>query len=140
MTSVSGVNRRPEDHPENPVPSAYRCRAFLSFAWTVPIKAFYNDPMKTRILTFCCVAAILLAQVPQAQAMEDGSAEAIAADILVVRPACLAMTVIGSALFLVSLPVAAISKSTRQSARALVVRPARATFTRPLGNMTDLEP
>jgi hypothetical protein len=96
--------------------------------------------MKHRFLTFCCVLAILGAQAPQAFAMEDGSAEAIAADVLVVRPACFVMTIVGSALFLVSLPVAAISKSTRQTAQALVVRPARATFTRPLGDMTALEP
>ncbi len=95
--------------------------------------------MRTRIVTFCCVLALLLAQVPQTNAVEDGSAEAIAADVLVVRPACFAMTIIGSALFIVALPVAAISKSTRKTAHALVVRPARATFTRPVGDMSDLE-
>jgi hypothetical protein len=95
--------------------------------------------MKTRIVTLCCVLAMLFVQTPQASAVEDGSVEAIAADILVVRPACFAMTIIGSALFVVALPVAAISKSTRQTAHALVVRPARATFTRPLGDMTSLE-
>ena len=95
--------------------------------------------MKTRIVTLFCVAAILMAEVPQACAIEDGSAEAVAADVLAVRPLCFVATVIGSALFVVALPVAAISKSTRQTAHALVVRPARATFTRPLGDMSDLE-
>jgi hypothetical protein len=94
--------------------------------------------MKTRIVTFCCVVAALLAQVPQANAIDDGSAEAIAADVIFVRPLCFASTVIGSALFIVALPVAAISGSTQQTAKALVVRPARATFTRPIGDMTDL--
>ena len=94
--------------------------------------------MKTRVLTFCCAAMVLLAQVPRASAIDDGSTEAIAADVLVVRPACLVMTIIGSALFLVALPVAAISKSTHQTAHALVVAPAHATFTRPLGDMSDL--
>jgi hypothetical protein len=95
--------------------------------------------MKTRIVTIACVVALLLAQAPQTYAIEDGSTEAIAADMLLVRPLCFAMTVIGSALFIVALPVAAISKSTGQTARAMVVRPARATFTRPLGDMTELE-
>ena len=72
--------------------------------------------------------------------MDDGSPEAIAADVLVVRPVCFVATIVGSALFLVALPVAAISKSTDKTAHALVVRPAEATFTRPLGAMTDLEP
>src|ERR1051326_209677 len=96
--------------------------------------------MKTRILTFCCVIAIVAAGLPQASAMDDGSTEAIAADVLLVRPGCFVMTILGSALFLVALPVAAISKSTRETAHALVVRPAKATFTRPVGDMTDLEP
>ena len=95
--------------------------------------------MKTRILTICCVLVFLLAQVPQTLAIEDASTEAIAADVLVVRPACFVMTVIGSVLFVVALPVAAISRSIKPTAHALVVRPARATFTRPLGDMTALE-
>jgi len=95
--------------------------------------------MKTRILTFCCVVAILAAGMPQTRAIEDGSPEAVAADILVVRPVCFAATIIGSALFVVCLPVAAISRSTKQTARALVVAPAHATFTRPLGDMSDLQ-
>src|SRR5689334_20087933 len=95
--------------------------------------------MKTRILTFCCVVAILAAGMPQTKALEDGSPEAVAADVLVVRPVCFAATIIGSALFLVCLPVAAISRSTKQTAKVLVATPAHATFTRPLGDMTDLQ-
>jgi hypothetical protein len=95
--------------------------------------------MKTRILTLCCVVAILAAGMPQSKALEDGSPEAIAADVLVVRPVCFVATVIGSALFVVCLPVAAISRSTKQTAHALVTTPARATFTRPLGDMSDLQ-
>lgn len=94
--------------------------------------------MKIRIFTVCCALLILFAYTPRVSAIEDGSAEAIAADILVVRPLCLATTIVGSALFIVALPVTAMSKSTRQTARALVVRPARATFTRPIGDMTEL--
>jgi hypothetical protein len=94
--------------------------------------------MKNRILTMCCAALILLAQAPRSFAMEDGSPEATAADVLVVRPACFVATILGSALFIVALPVAAISKSTKQTANALVAAPARATFSRPLGDMTDL--
>jgi hypothetical protein len=63
----------------------------------------------------------------------------IAVDTLIVRPVCFLATVLGSALFVVSLPVAAISKSVRPAAHALVVRPARATFTRPLGDFTSLD-
>src|SRR5258708_29685866 len=110
----------------------------MCFASTVHCHPLYKGPMKTRILTFCCAAAILWAQIPQTNAVEDGSTEAVAADLLVVRPACFVMTVIGSALFVVALPIAAISKSTHQTAQAMVVRPARVTFSRPLGDMTTL--
>jgi len=96
--------------------------------------------MKTRILTFVCAGALLWVQTPRVSAIDDGSTEAIAADVLLVRPLCFVTTIVGSAIFLVALPVAAVSRSTRQTAHALVVRPARATFTRPIGDMTDLEP
>ena len=60
------------------------------------------------------------------------------ADALVVRPACLVATVVGSAVFVVALPAAAISKSVKKTADTLVVKPAKATFTRPLGDMEAL--
>ena len=59
-------------------------------------------------------------------------------DILVLRPVCFAFTVAGSALFVISLPVAATSKSVHQVAQTLVVRPAKATFIRPIGYVDDL--
>ena|ERR1041385_5996323 len=96
--------------------------------------------MKRRIITCVCVGSFLLGQAPRVCAIDDGSPEAVAADVLLVRPLCFLTTIVGSALFVVALPVAAISKSTRETAHALVVRPARATFTRPVGDMTDLEP
>jgi hypothetical protein len=58
----------------------------------------------------------------------------VAADALVMRPLLFATTVAGSAIFLVCLPVAAISKSVKSTAQALVVTPAKATFTRQLGD------
>ena len=63
----------------------------------------------------------------------------MAADVLVVRPACLVATVVGSAVFVVALPAAAMSKSVKKAADTLVVKPANATFTRPLGDMEALK-
>jgi hypothetical protein len=62
-----------------------------------------------------------------------------AADALVVRPACLVATVVGSAVFVIALPWAAASKSVKKTADTLVVKPAWATFTRPLGDMDALK-
>ena len=71
--------------------------------------------------------------------MGDGSPEAMIADTLIVRPACFVATVIGTAFFVVSLPFAALSKSVDKTAETLVLKPARATFTRPLGEFGELK-
>jgi len=55
-------------------------------------------------------------------------------DVLVARPISLAVTTLGSALFVVSLPFAAASRSTHETAQTLVVGPARDLFTRPVGD------
>ena len=89
-------------------------------------------------LILCCALGIYFAQTPRSWAQEDGSTEVIAADILIVRPLCLAATVIGAVLFVVSLPISMTTKSTDETARKLVGVPARATFTRRLGDMSSL--
>jgi hypothetical protein len=94
--------------------------------------------MKTKLITALCALAILSLGANRASAASDDDLK-VAADTLVVRPICLAATVIGSGLFVISLPIAAISHSIKKTAHVLVVRPARATFTRRLGDMEDLE-
>lgn len=89
-------------------------------------------------LVLCGAVAFFFVQTPRSVAQEDGSPEVIAADVLIVRPVCLAATIVGSVLFVVSLPIAIASKSTGETARKLVGLPARATFTRPLGEMSSL--
>lgn len=91
-----------------------------------------------RISVMLLAALLLLASTPSARAFDDNSFEAVAADIVVVRPFSFVATVLGSAFFLVALPVAAISRSTSETAEALVLRPARMTFTRQLGDLTSL--
>jgi hypothetical protein len=63
----------------------------------------------------------------------------VAADALVVRPACLVATVVGSVVFVVALPWAAASGSIKRTANTLVVAPANATFSRPMGDMDALK-
>jgi hypothetical protein len=93
--------------------------------------------MKTKFWTAVCIVGITLAAASPASASEDTSFEIIA-DTIVVRPACLVATVVGSALFVVRLPFSAASKSVKKTANTLVVKPAQATFTRPLGDMDAL--
>ncbi len=60
-------------------------------------------------------------------------------DVILARPLCLAATALGSAFFVLSLPIALPTKSVNRSAQALVVTPAKATFTRPLGDFESLK-
>lgn len=94
--------------------------------------------MKTKLITTACVVALAWCSVTSCPALDNGTPEAVVVDTLVVRPACLAVTVVGAAFFVVALPFAALSKSTKQTAQVLVVKPAKATFTRPLGHFDDL--
>src|SRR5688572_10413155 len=95
-----------------------------------------SDMRRTVILLLC--VSFLGASTPSTRAFDDSSFEAVAADVVVVRPVSFLATVLGTALFVVSLPVAAISGSTSRTAEALVLRPGRMTFTRPLGELSGL--
>lgn len=94
--------------------------------------------MKTKLLILVCVLAVSLGSVTPCVASSDSGPLEVVADVLVVRPGCLVATVVGSAFFVVALPVAAISRSVPQTANTLVVQPAKATFTRPVGDMDSL--
>jgi hypothetical protein len=61
------------------------------------------------------------------------SAGAMAIDILAVRPLGLAATLLGTGLFVVSLPFSALGGNVGEAADALVKTPAEFTFARPLG-------
>ncbi len=90
--------------------------------------------MKTKLITAVCAAAIGCLSTTSARAYTQSDPTTVAADALLGRPLCFAATVVGSAIFVVALPVALTSKSVHSTAQALVVKPARATFVRPLGD------
>jgi hypothetical protein len=92
--------------------------------------------MKNRVIVLACVLALISASAPRCLASDD--AAAVVADAVLVRPICLVGTILGGAFFIISLPVAAISKSVHHAAQSLVVKPAKATFTRPLGDLDGL--
>ena len=93
--------------------------------------------MKTKLVTAICILALLGAGTTPCYASVDDDME-VAADALVVRPACLVATVVGSVLFVVALPWAAMSGSVKKTAHVLVGRPAKATFSRHMGDMEAL--
>ncbi len=97
--------------------------------------------MKKKAVVFVCTLALLASSTNTSFAYSDSTAvdpAAIVVDVLVARPVCLAATIVGSVFFVISLPVAATSKSVHRAAHALVVQPAQATFTRPLGDLDAL--
>ena len=95
-----------------------------------------RQSIKNRVIILFCVLALTSVSTPRSFASDNPAA--IVVDTVLVRPVCLASTIIGGAFFFISLPLAVTSKSIRDTTRALVVKPAAATFTRPLGDFEDM--
>jgi hypothetical protein len=95
--------------------------------------------MRAKFLTTICVLAVGLSAAAARSATDNADPVEVATDALVVRPVCLVATVVGSAVFVVALPWAAASKNIKKTAKALVGKPASATFTRPMGDMEALK-
>jgi hypothetical protein len=94
--------------------------------------------MNTKLLILLCVITFGLGNVTVSRAADDSSI-AVITDVALVRPGCFVATLLGSAAFIVALPFAAASGSIRQTADILVVSPAQATFTRPVGDFSTLK-
>jgi hypothetical protein len=93
-------------------------------------------PMKVRLpITIICVLALLLSTSTPALASADSDLTTTVVDAAVARPFTFALTAVGSALFVVTLPFTAPSGSMNKAAKTLVVSPAKDTFKRPLGDM-----
>ena len=61
--------------------------------------------------------------------------EQMALDLIIVRPLSLVGTVLGTAVFIVALPINALTLNFSDPARRLIVEPATYTFVRPLGDL-----
>jgi len=101
----------------------------------VGIARLLSLPMKARIITSLCIVTFVWTSTTSSFAQQKPSTVAKAADAVLVRPICFASTVVSSAFFLISWPVTAALKKSKPVAETLVIRPAKATFTRPLGDM-----
>jgi len=89
----------------------------------------------SRMLTAVTLSVALVApQITVAQEVaEEPSALAMAGDALIARPFGVVFTVVGTALFLVTLPFTAAGGNVGEAGKELVVGPAKATFVRCLG-------
>lgn len=86
--------------------------------------------MKKLTVTILIAICIITTSIP---AFGNDQAFDATMDILLVRPVSLAATVVGTAIFIVSLPFSIPSQSVGVTARTLVGEPFNYTFTRPIG-------
>lgn len=70
---------------------------------------------------------------------EPGSGEAMLVDALVARPIGLVTTVVGSTVYVISLPFSLLGGNEKQARQKLVVEPTEFTFKRPLGEFRSRE-
>ena len=64
---------------------------------------------------------------------EENSGALMTADLILARPLGIVATVLGCAVFVVSLPFSLLGGNTKQAGQKLVKEPASFTFVRPLG-------
>jgi len=68
---------------------------------------------------------------------EENSAEQMVFDFFLVRPLGIAVTAVGTAVFIVSLPFSASGGNVKEAFCKMIAEPAQFTFARPLGNLSD---
>lgn len=93
--------------------------------------------MKIKLLT-AIFALTLLSGATTSSAYTDRSLDVVF-DAALVRPSCVIVTAAGSVLFVAILPFSAMSGSVKSTAHTLVTVPAKAAFTRPVGDFTSIE-
>lgn len=104
-------------------------------------KPSINNNMKMKLmlflLTFSLTTSIQADEEMQDEARDVPSAEAMIVDGLVYRPLSLAGTIVGTGLFILTLPFSAIGGNADEAGQRLVVEPAQSTFDRCLGCLPD---
>lgn len=94
--------------------------------------------MRRTMIAWTAACCLLICAVPSFAEEEDKpGAGSMALDAVVARPVGIAITAVGAALFVVSLPFSALGGNVGASADALVLEPGRATFVRCLGCRTS---
>lgn len=96
--------------------------------------------VKRRLLALLMTAAVGMASVPayaeeilDDQINDRPTTLAMIGDAVIARPLGLGITVLGTGLFLVTLPFSALGSNVKESANTLVLGPGKSTFTRCLG-------
>jgi len=90
--------------------------------------------MKRTAAAMLIAVALALSSAP---AFGYGDGMSMTMDVLIARPAALAATVVGTAVFIVALPFAVTSGSVGMTACELVATPFKYTFVRPVGDFSQ---
>lgn len=85
-------------------------------------------------LVLVCAVGAPPALAAGSYAASTPSAAAMGVDVLLIRPVSLVATVLGTGLFVISLPFSLLGQNVDEAAAALVGEPAAYTFLRPLGD------
>jgi hypothetical protein len=93
-------------------------------------------------LLFLCATSLVHATANSSYitSTEDVSPEAMIVDGLLLRPGGIVATVVGTVVFVVTLPFSIPTRSVDRAAQKLIVDPARYTFVRPLGQVESDKP
>jgi hypothetical protein len=75
----------------------------------------------------------LFASCPSCERVEKASATEIVGDLFLIRPVWFAFTVLGTGAFVVTSPFTVIGGNIKHAAEVCVVKPAKRTFSYPLG-------
>ncbi|MHA7840736.1 MAG: multidrug transporter [Gammaproteobacteria bacterium] len=102
--------------------------------------------MRKGFFRYCLLSFVLFCSLAQGQALDfeaksyeqseyvkSPSYYSMAADLVLARPLLLAATVLGTGIYIVSLPFSLLGGNVQSAGEKLVVNPARLTFTRCLG-------
>ena len=94
------------------------------------------------VVLFLCATSLIHAAEDSYTVKDRGdvSAEAIIADGLLLRPAGVAATIVGTLAFVVILPFSIPTKSVNKAAQKLIMDPVNYTFVRPLGQIDSGRP
>ena len=92
----------------------------------------FNKLSFAKVLFFC--VALGLPMISMAEKIDERpSASEMTLDMLFVRPAMFVGTLLGTGIYVISLPVSLLGGNAKEAANKLVVSPFRATFLRCLG-------
>ena len=96
--------------------------------------------VKRRLLALLMTAAVGMASVPayaeeilDDQINDRPTTLTMIGDVVLARPMLLAITTLGTGLFLVTLPFSALGGNVKEAANTMVIGPGKSTFTRCLG-------